>query len=563
MAKTLLAPVSVPDDLSQLWTPDQRQRRQARYADMIVMGRVATGLPGQAEAEGLAIADGKIIGIGSASDLEGLKSASTEMVDAGDGVIAPGLVEPHMHLFSSVMVESWIDCSQLENPTVNDVLDRLKESASQTTAGGWVTGKLFDPSLYPGEPDLTLEMLDAVSTDLPVAVLNASMHYLYVNSKAFELAGITAETPDPPSGVFYRADGKLTGKVGESGGILAFISHVPPMSPADAAAGIRGIMNRAASVGVTSIREALTGALMGVAEFGLLHQLNGAARLPVRVSTAQFSKLGNAAWAQAGVTPGAGDDMVRAAAWKIVSDGSNQGRSGYQREPYIETGGVGEPNWEPGELVGFLKEGIDNGWQIMCHANGDAAIDEVLAGYKEALGGKPDPNDRRHRIEHSSIGHHEQFEQMAQLGLSPSFLMNHVYYWGAAFRDHILGPQRAALLDSVATAEKNGLRSSLHSDYSVSPIQPLISARTAVLREVRDGGAVLNADECVSAESALKAITVDAAWQVHADDAGSLEVGKSADFAILSDNPWTADPSTWGDIKTYETRINGTVAWSS
>ncbi|MFA7266799.1 MAG: amidohydrolase, partial [Candidatus Nanopelagicales bacterium] len=473
-------------------------------------------------------------------------------------------VEPHMHLWSTVLADSWLNCSAIENPTFNDVVAKLKAEAANTAAGDWIQGQLFDPSLYPGEPELTRAILDQVSTEHPVGVLNASMHYLYVNSKALELAGVTEETPDPPGGFFGKTDGKLNGIVGESGAILKFMAVIPQRSQAQLAAGLIDIMNKAASVGVTSMREGLTGAVMGPGEFSLLTQLNAANRLPVRISTAQHGLLGNDAWASAGVTPGAGDDMVRAVAWKVLSDGSNQGRSGYMRDAYIgQPDNRGHANMDIEKCIALIKEGHDAGWQVMTHANGDAAIDMVVSAYEQALGDAADVGDHRHRIEHCSLATAEHFERMARIGVHPSFLMNHVYYWGRVFRDHIIGAERANELDGVASALAAGLRPSLHSDYSVSPMQPLLSARTAVERKLRDGGDVLNEAECVSPEAALRAVTSGAAWQVHGDDRGTLEVGKKADYALLSANPWEADPSTWADITVHETRIDGTVAWSS
>jgi len=150
---------------------------------------------------------------------------------------------------------------------------------------------------------------------------------------------------------------------------------------------------------------------------------------------------------------------------------------------------------------------------------------------------------------------------MAALGVSPSFLMNHVYYWGAAFRDTILGPARAGRLDRVASAYAAGLRPSLHSDYNVTAVHPLLSARTAVLRRTKADNQVLNAAECVTPEQALAAITTHAAWQIHADDRGSLEVGKAADFGIADGNPWGSDPEGWADIAFQATYVGGEEAW--
>ena len=532
-------------------------------ADVLVRGAVATGNSAQPLVDAMAIRDGRIVALGSAAEVEGLRGPDTEIVDSGDGVVIPGLIEPHMHLWSTGLFYGWVDCSHSSNARFDDVVDRLAEAAAKATPGEWVCGQLFDPSLFPGEPELTAAILDRISPDNPMAVTNASMHYIYVNSKVFELAGITAETPDPPGGTFYRANGKLTGVVGELAGLMAIAAHIPQKSQADYAAAMRAIMGVAASKGVTSMREALTGQLVGTGEFAMLQQMNAAQRFVTRISTAQSAMVPNEKWAAAGVTPGAGDDMVRAVAWKVMADGSNQGRSAYLRENYLGgMGGTGEVNFSLEEITGYIRAGHEAGWQVMAHANGDAAIDFVLTAYEGALV-DAGPHDLRHRIEHVAIGHPEHFTRMARAGISPSFLINHVYYWGRVLRDNIIGPQRAAGMHRLNTAVGKGLRASLHSDYNVSPIHPLLSARTAVLRRTEEDGQVLGPDERVDPATALRAITADAAWQIHADDRGTLEVGKLADFAIASANPWTADPESWADITITQTRLGGEVAWQA
>ncbi len=536
-------------------------RKQEGSADLLVVGAIATGNPAQPLVDAMAVRDGRIVALGSAADLDGLRDADTELVESGDGVVIPGLIEPHMHLWSTGLFYGWVDCSHSANARFDDVVARLADAAAKAPAGEWVCGELFDPSLFPGEPELTATILDAISPDNPMAVTNASMHYIYVNSKVFEIAGITAETPDPPGGTFYRADGKLTGVVGELAGLMAIAAHIPRKSQEDYAAAMRAIMEVAASRGVTSMREALTGQLVGTGEVAMLHAMNAAKRFPTRISTAQSALVGNDKWAEAGVTPGAGDDMVRAVAWKVLADGSNQGRSAYLRENYLGgMGGTGEVNYTLAQLTSYIREGHQAGWQVMTHANGDAAIDLVLTAYEGALA-DVEPHDLRHRIEHVAIGHPEHFTRMARVGVSPSFLANHIYYWGRVLRDNIIGPHRAAGLHRMNSAVRNGLRVSLHSDYNVSPMHPLLLARTAVLRQTQEDGDVLGPDERVDPMTALRAITSDAAWQIHADDRGSLEVGKLADFALASANPWLTDPEAWPDITIEKTWLGGEVAW--
>ena len=535
-------------------------------ADLLVVGDIVTNNPAAPSAEAMAISGGRIIGIGSQSDLEGLVTASTTTLKPG-GVILPGLIDPHMHIWTSLLTYPNIDLAHELCPTLDDAVAAIKAAVAKAPAGQPVCFKNFDPSLYPGEPVLTRATLDQIAPDNPVLVWNASGHFMYVNSKMFEAAGITDNTPDPPGGTFERADGKMTGVVGEPPAEQLILKGLPQPSMADITKYIREILTACAAQGVTSVREAATGALAGPKELALLHQLNGQARFPVRVSTAQFAVLPGhtpvevaAMWKAAGVTPFSGDEMLRADAWKVVSDGSNQGRSGYFLQPYLGEDNGGKSDYTPESLRVALKAGLDDGWQVMVHTNGDAAVEFVLEAFEEILPAYGD-HDLRHRLEHCSFTMDDQLTRMAALGVSPSFLMNHLYYWGAAFRDTILGPARAGRLDRVASAYAAGLRPSLHSDYNVTAVHPLLSARTAVLRRTKADNQVLNAAECATPDQALAAITTHAAWQIHADDRGSLEVGKAADFGIADGNPWGSDPEGWADIAFQATYVDGAEAW--
>ena len=535
-------------------------------AELLVVGDIVTNNPAAPAAEAMAISGGKIIGIGSQADVEGLVTAATTTLKPG-GVILPGLIEPHMHIWTSRLTHPNVALTHELCPTLDDAIAAIKTAVAKSSPGQPVCFKNFDPSLYPGEPVLTRATLDQIAPDNPVLVWNASGHFMYVNSKMFEAAGITDNTPDPPGGTFERADGKMTGVVGEPPAEQLILKGLPQPSMADITKYIREILTACAAQGVTSVREAATGALAGPKELALLHQLNGQARFPVRVSTAQFAVLPGhtpvevaAMWKAAGVTPFSGDEMLRADAWKVVSDGSNQGRSGYFLQPYLGEDNGGKSDYTPESLRVALKAGLDDGWQVMVHTNGDAAVEFVLEAFEEILPAYGD-HDLRHRLEHCSFTMDDQLTRMAALGVSPSFLMNHLYYWGAAFRDTILGPARAGRLDRVASAYAAGLRPSLHSDYNVTAVHPLLSARTAVLRRTKADNQVLNAAECATPDQALAAITTHAAWQIHADDRGSLEVGKAADFGIADGNPWGSDPEGWADIAFQATYVDGAEAW--
>lgn len=541
------------------------RRESAAKAELLVTGSLITMDDAGPHVEAMAVAGGRILAVGSRADLETFVGPGTTVLDHADGVVIPGFVEPHVHLVTSALVFDGVDCSPYTNKTLDAVLSALKAAVAKAPKGQAVVGQLFDPSLLPGQPDLTAGLLDTISTEVPIVVMNASQHFFYVNSAAYAAAGVTATTPNPPGGDYGIRDGRLTGIISEAGAMIPFMKVLPAITPQVIAKAISGIAAMAARAGVTYVHEAATGAIAGIQEVDLLHQTFAEPGFAVRGSLSLWGENLDA-FIQAGVVPGSGDDRLRSQTIKWVSDGSNQGYTGYLRQNYIGRDTRGVANFTPEQLRANFAKTVAAGWPIMCHANGDAAMDMVLAAF-EATAKLPawDPA-KRHRTEHSSLLHDEHFAAMAELGVTPSFLMNHVRLWGRVMRDDILGPQRADLLDRYASAVKAGLRASFHCDFSVSPIGPLNYIATAAARTMADGGEVLNAAERVSVAQAMKGATTDAAWMCHADGlVGSLAAGKAADFVLLGDDPLSheADPDAVRDIAVLATYLDGAQVHSA
>jgi len=533
---------------------------ESGHATHAFFGRIITMNEAMPEAEAIAVRHKKILAIGSREDVEGHCGHRTKKVELGSKIMYPGFVEPHMHIWSTAIIYKWLDCSPFENKSVDDVLLKIKKGVEEAKSGEWVTGKLYDPSLFPGNPDLTVRELDPISPNNPVSMLNASQHFAYVNSKALELIGYTDATPDPPGGTIYRDDqGHLTGVLGEIPAIAPALKKMNKLKIAvELPENITAITRDAARVGVTCMREALTGALLGEKEILLLKMMKDTGGLHTRLNVAVSDNKAEVWEKSKHVAPGYGDDLLRIGAWKIVSDGSNQGRSGYLKEPYLNTDTRGMLDLTEDDLLKRIAWCEENGWQLMVHANGDAAIEMVTNAYYSVLK-KAGSKGLRHRIEHCSlVPSDDLFEKMAEVGVSPSFLINHVFYWGRAFKDHLIGEGRAMYLDRVASALSHGLKFTLHSDYNVSPINPLHYIQVAVTRKMWDGGEVLNPDQRISVYDALKAMTVNSAWQLNMDDAiGSLEPGKYADLVILDRDPQEVEPDEIDSIQVIETWMNG------
>ncbi|MEI6252615.1 MAG: amidohydrolase family protein, partial [Mycobacteriaceae bacterium] len=301
-------------------TASPHRRENADKAELLVSGSLITMDDAAPRAEAMAVAGGRILAVGSRADLESFVGPATRILEHKTGSILPGFVEPHLHLVSSALVFDGVDCSPYTNKTLDAVLAALKAATATTPQGQTVVGQLFDPSLLPGQPDLTAALLDQISTDVPIVVMNASQHFFYVNSAAYAAAGITADTTNPPGGDYGARNGVLTGIVAESAAMLSFVKLLPALTPEVISAAITGIAALAARAGVTYIHEPATGAIAGVKEVDLLHQTFGRAGFPVRGSLSLWG-LSLDDFIAAGIVPGSGDDRLRSQTVKWVSDG--------------------------------------------------------------------------------------------------------------------------------------------------------------------------------------------------------------------------------------------------
>lgn len=212
-----------------------------------------------------------------------------------------------------------------------------------------------------------------------------------------------------------------------------------------------------------------------------------------------------------------------------------------------------------GELKAQAVDRARKGWQLAIHGNGDAGIDNALAALQAVADAGVDMRRLRARIEHCSMLHDEQIATMKALHVSASFLIGHVHFWGVAMRDSVFGMPRVQRLVRARSVEKAGIGYSLHSDFMVTDPNPLHMIQMAVTRRTwAEPDFVLAPAERVSVESAIRAVTAEAAWQVGSEhEIGSLESGKLADFVILDRDPRRVDPERIREIAVLETWMNG------
>ncbi|HIG39786.1 MAG: amidohydrolase [bacterium] len=530
---------------------------------LFVNARIYTVDDNFSTVEALAIKNGKILSTGTNDKLKNEYAEDVEVIDCAGKTILPGFIEPHMHFLAIATIGHFENVGPFRYSTIEKALTRLRELAGLNESNEWIMARQFDPSLQEGPGELTRQMLDTVSTTRPVFVYNASLHFAYCNSRALEAAGIHAETEDFPGSSFGRdEDGSPNGVLQGGRAMGSVAKHNPAQQQYDLAEACLNVCARANEVGITTFCDQGTGLSRGVQELDLYDALSASGKMTTRLRYS-LSYAIQEKWDEHGVQYGDGDELVRATAWKIVSDGSNQGFSGLQREPYLYSENKGVAYVEAADLKQMVIDRAEKGWPIAVHANGDQAIDNVLDAFEaaDALGLL---SRGPYRIEHCSILHDEQIDRIAKLGLSPSFLIGHVYYWGQAMRDRIFGESKACLLDRTAACEAKGIRWTLHSDEPVTEMGPLRCIENAVTRKMwREPESILAEAECIDVKTAIRAMTIDAAWQCHSDhEIGSLEAGKYADFVVLEKDPLSVKADEIEQIQVLETWMGGRQVFS-
>lgn len=520
------------------------------------------------EVQALAIQNGKIVAVGSKDAVtKEWQASATKVIDLQGKTLMPGFVEPHVHIMVTAVFEGLgLNLSNFTLPydTKETLIQKMKAGLKNVPAGGWLFGFGVDPSrTTPFMAELTADDLDKVSTTVPIFIVNQSGHIGYVNHKALELAGVTDKTPNPPGGGIYVKDakGKLTGKLVEPPSYLPFMAKMPNPTEEQLLSAIQGTMRNMASTGVTTASEMSVGGNFGVdKEIAIYKSIFAKNAAPIRVRGYLFSETLPPGFKS--IKPNDGDDRLRFIGIKYITDGSTQGLTAALNEPYSYPKGskwTGSLNFKDADIYASMKSYFDQGWQISSHSNGDKAIDQALNSYSKLLAGNPKPAERRLRIEHFTVNNEAQVKKAVQLGVIPSFTIGHVNYWGAAFNDHILGAERAKRIDPAGDIKRAGGKFTLHSDTPVSNVGPLnyISEEVTRLWQLPPQK-VLGPTQAVTVDDAIRAITIDAAYQIFADNiVGSLEVGKQADLVVLEKNPRSTPPADIRNIKVKETWIDG------
>jgi predicted amidohydrolase YtcJ len=514
----------------------------------------------------MAIKDGKILFVGDEKNIELWKGAYTQVIDLRGKTVMPGFVEPHSHPIASAALSNWIDVSGLKHKTAQSALKELKKAVQNTPKGEWILAFGWDMMLIDGAFPLTKDYIDKnISNEHPVWIMMQSMHTHYLNTMALDKGGITKNTPNPIAGGYYEKDkkGNLTGIATESATVAPLMATLRVESRQEAKNQIYKMYQRYNAVGITTVgATGLIDIMPGHKAEDLCKEIANDGQATLRL---YYYDIGLPSLQDP--LPPSENWMIRQIGQKYWVDGSPYTGSMLMREPYLKSElnqqKLNIAEGEYGHLMfplpfykKLFKQAHDLGWQISIHSQGDSATSIALDAISSVLD-MDTLTDQRHRMEHLALVTDDQLGQMKQLGMTPSFHINHIYYYGDFLKSSIIGPSRVERMMPLAEAINKGHKVSLHSDSPMYPPNPLLTVETAITRRT-SSGQVIGTTQAIDIQEALKAITINPTWQMHAEDKiGSLEIGKQADFVILDQNPLTESPTEISKIKVMATYLNG------
>jgi len=514
-------------------------------------------------AQAVAVRDGRIAAVGRRDDVMALAGPRTVLTDLAGRALLPGFIDAHGHLGMTGQKLACANLSPAPIGPVSRIADLQRELREQIERKGlrpgeWVVGMGYDDTAMEEGRHPAREDLDSVSREHPIVTVHVSGHLMGVNTMALEMAGISGATADPEGGHIRRRDDGEPDGVLEETAMSPLFARMPQPGPEEAAEQVRAACEYYASFGATTAQEA---ALYQPSFVEACRALEAGGRLPLDVVAYPLLIYARAMLAAGGAETG----RFRFGGMKVHTDGSIQGYTAYLSSPYHlqpegKSGYAGFPSFETQEkLNALVADGYENGWQVMAHANGDAAIGMVIEAAREAEARYPG-GDRRTTIIHAQTIREDQLDEAKGLGLHLSFFPGHVYYWGDRHRDIFLGPKRAARINPMRSALDRGIPVTLHHDSPVTP-PDMLTILWAAVNRVTSGGQELGPAQRLTAREAVRAVTIEAARQIFEEDRkGSVEAGKLADLVVLSANPLTVEPMAIRELTVAETvKEGGTV----
>ena len=513
-------------------------------------------------ATALAIKGDRLIYVGGEAGVEAYIGPNTKVTDLGGKTVIPGLIESHMHI--NGLGESLLIIDAFWKPK-DVILEAVKAEAEKAEPGAWIQGRGWMNTVWENTDYPTKEELDAVAPNNPVYLTRADGHMCWVNSKAFELAGITKDTPDPQGGEYLKTeDGELLGCVTDTA-MYPISGLIPGFSIEQKREALLLAQEQLFSYGLTSAMNAGTSVEYLNEVYKPLYE-NGSLKLRSYLLISLSSLESPEAEYLRTTKPEGGfyDNHMDVRSVKLFSDGSLGARSAAMLEDYSDRAGhTGNNRFTDEQMYELVKLAYDNGYQMGSHAIGDAANHQLLDCYEKVMAENP-REDPRLRIEHFQILTLDDIQRAIDMGVLPSMQTTHATSDMLMAEDRI-GTERIKGAYAWRTIIDKGSIILNGTDAPVELVNPYHSLYAAVTRKSRLGEPPegWHPDQCMTREEALRSYTCWAAFgEFNEDLKGTLEVGKLADFVVLDRDYMTCPEEDIKDIQALLTVSGGEVVYT-
>lgn len=512
--------------------------------DTIFIGQFITLDRSHPEAEAVAVSAGRIVGVGSRSQVEALADKNTKRINFS-GVGLPGFADAHIHVAGTGEQLEKLD---LRGLTKAEILNRIADAVRGAPTGGWISGGGWDQGFWQPPDFPTAKELDAVSGDHPVILERIDGHSTWVNSKVLGLANITRDTPDPEGGLIRRdsahePSGML---VDHAQGLIRNV--VPKPSQADRERHIRAALRQLSRWGLTSVHDAG----VDLDTIAIYKDLLKRGELPVRVYAMARGEAAVKHYLESGPEPDLGGGMLAVRSFKLILDGALGSRGAEMTDSYTDASkDHGLQLVKDAELDEIVRAARHKGFQVNTHAIGDRAVTRALNAFQKT-GVTP---EERFRVEHASIVTNEDLSRFASYGIIASMQPVFVGEYSRWAEDRV-GPSRVHWVLRTRDFLNAGVAVASGSDYPASdsgmPIATLhcLVTRQSAAGKPEDGW---YNDQRVDVDQALRMMTAGPAFAAFQErELGALTVGRYADFTIISANPYQV-PSK--DLRTLTIRM--------
>jgi hypothetical protein len=542
-------------------------------ADLILYnGDIHTMDPAAPRGQAIAIAGDRVAAVGDNDAVRALHSPVGKTIDLRGRTVTPGFTDSHLHFLSYGIGLKEIELAGV--PALEEALALVSARASASPAGQWLTGRGWDHTLWAGRgleagAFPTRQDLDRVAPGHPVFLRRKCGHAGWANTRALELAGITASTPDPAGGAIDRdpLTGQPTGILKDTAMEIVFSLFQEP-SLAEATAAIKAAMPHAHRAGLVGVHT-----MEGAGAFQAFQALLAAGELQLRI-TMQIPEENLDAAIQVGLRSGFGNEWLRIGGVKIFSDGALGARTAYMLEPFEGyPGNYGLPMGTPEHLREVIMKASRAGIASFVHAIGDRANREVLDAIAEtrrsesaafSSAGRAQPR-LRHRIEHAQIVHPDDVPRFAALGVIASMQPIH------ATQDMLIADALWAERGAHAYAWRSLLNAgavlAFGSDSPVEDLSVMMGIHAAVTRRRADGSPGPEGwypAQRLTVDEAVSAYTAGAAYASGEERIkGSLAPGKLADLVVLSQDIFTVDPMAITETEVVGTMVGGKWVYES